>query len=300
MNVLLTGASGLIGSQVANALRARNDRVISVTRGNAQRDQSIVWNPVDARPSQALKSAVEQCDAVIHLAGENIASGRWTRKRKQAIRESRIRGTEQIVAAINAGQRKPESFLCASAIGYYGDRANEVLDETSLPGETWLSEVCRDWEASAAQAQSRIVHLRFGIILSKSGGALPQIMRPFRFGFGGPTGSGTQWMSWIAIDDAVRAILALLDSQTESGPVNIVAPNPETNRKFSEQLGRVLHRPALLRVPATILRLAFGEMADELLLGSQRVQPGILARSGFQFQYPTIESALAHLLGPAY
>jgi uncharacterized protein (TIGR01777 family) len=295
MTVLLTGASGLIGSQAANALRARNDRVISVTRGNARKDESVSWNPLDESPSQSLNSAVAQCDAIIHLAGENIASGRWTRKRKHAIRESRIHGTQQIVAAINTAQRKPRTFLCASAVGYYGDRGNEVLNESSPPGQAWLSEVCGEWETSAAQAHSRTVHLRFGIVLSKSGGALPQIMRPFRFGFGGPVGSGNQWMSWIAIDDAVRAILMLLDNSTEAGPVNIVAPNPVTNGNFSEVLGKVLHRPALCRVPAQVLRLVLGEMADELLLSSQRVQPGVLARSGFQFRYPAIESALEYL-----
>jgi uncharacterized protein (TIGR01777 family) len=296
MNVLLTGASGLIGSQVANALKARNDRVISVTRRNAHLDRSITWNPFDKYPSEALINAVDQSDAIVHLAGENIAGGRWNRKRKDAIRESRIRGTQQIVAAINAARRKPRAFLCASAIGFYGDRGDEILDESSSHGDAWLSEVCREWEASAAQAHARIVHLRFGIVLSKSGGALPRIMRPFRFGLGGPVGSGNQWMSWIVIGDAVRAILHLLDHSTETGPVNIVAPNPVTNENFSRMLGTVLHRPALFRVPAPVLRLVLGEMADELLLSSQRVRPEALGRNGFEFQYPTIESALKQLL----
>jgi uncharacterized protein (TIGR01777 family) len=296
MNVLLTGASGLIGSQVANALGARNDRVISVTRGSSQADQSIIWNPLDKYPSDALVNAVEQSDAIIHLAGENIAGGRWTRKRKDAIRESRIRGTRQIVAAINAARRKPRAFLSASAIGFYGDRGDEMLDESSSPASAWLSELCREWETSAAQANARIVHLRFGIILSKSGGALPRMMRPFRFGLGGPVGSGNQWMSWIEIGDAVRAILHLLDHSTETGPVNIVAPNPLTNENFSRVLGRVLHRPALFRVPAPVLRLMLGEMADELVLFSQRVRPEALGRSCFDFQYPTIDSALRQLL----
>jgi uncharacterized protein (TIGR01777 family) len=243
-----------------------------------------------------LINAVDQSDAIVHLAGENIAGGRWNRKRKDAIRESRIRGTQQIVAAINAARRKPRAFLCASAIGFYGDRGDEILDESSSPGNAWLSEVCREWEASAVQANARTVHLRFGIILSKYGGALPRIIRPFRFGLGGPVGSGNQWMSWIVIGDAVRAILHLLDHSTETGPVNIVAPNPVTNENFSRVLGTVLHRPALFRVPAPVLRLVLGEMADELLLSSQRVRPEALGRNGFEFQYPTIESALKQLL----
>ncbi len=298
MNVVLTGASGFVGSHLARALRARSDRTISITRSLEGNNQCVTWNSSANTPCPALISAIQQSDAVIHLAGENIASGRWTRRRKLAIRESRVRGTEQIVAAIDLADRKPRVFLCASAVGYYGNRCEEELNEASAPGEGWLSEVCKAWEDRAAQARSRVVHLRFGMILSKSGGALAKMIWPFQLGLGGPLGKGSPWMSWITIDDAVRAILYLLDEVDLRGPVNVVAPTPVRNKEFTQALAKVLRKPAVFRVPETLLRIVFGEMAEELLLSSQCVKPTVLETSGFRFHHRTIQNALSHLFAP--
>lgn len=243
-------------------------------------------------------------DAVVHLAGENIAGGRWTAERKARIRSSRVDLTERLATALAAvpRERAPRALLCASAIGFYGDRGDETLTENSAPGQGFLPDTCRDWEAAAAPAAAagvRVVHLRFGIVLSPLGGVLKRLLPPFRLGLGGPVGNGRQWFSWVALDDVVGAIQHALASPALAGAINVTAPEPVRNRDFGVQLGRVLGRPAFFPLPAFAIRAAFGEMGQELLLGSQRVLPLRLEESGYVFRFRELEPALHHLLrGP--
>jgi uncharacterized protein len=240
-------------------------------------------------------AGLENADAVVHLAGAPIAV-RWTARRKREILESRVSGTRRIVDAIAKLQRAPRVFVSASAIGYYGDRGGEELTEESSPGTDFLADVVREWERAAQGASVRSVQLRFGIVLSPRGGALAKMLPAFRIGIGGRLGSGGQWMSWIAIHDLVRAIRFAITSDSLHGPLNAVAPHPVTNAEFTETLGRVVRRPAMIPVPAFALRALFGEMAGLTLLASQRVSPRRLERAGFQFEYPTLEGALRHEL----
>jgi uncharacterized protein (TIGR01777 family) len=239
--------------------------------------------------------------AAVHLAGESIATGRWTAARKARILESRAKGTRLLAEALAGLEPRPKVLVSASAIGYYGDRGDEALTEDSGSGSAFfLSNVCRQWESAtepAADAGIRVANLRFGVILSAGGGALPRLLTPFRLGVGGTLGSGKQFMSWIAVDDAVGAILHALTTKALRGPVNAVSPQPVTNREFTKALGRVLGRPTLFPMPAFAARLAFGQMADELLLCSQRVEPAKLLASDYQFRFPDLEGALRHLLG---
>jgi uncharacterized protein (TIGR01777 family) len=256
----------------------------------------IEWNP--ERYSIAM-SRIEGFDALIHLAGESIAEGRWTDEKKKKIRESRVKGTRLLAESIVTLKQPPRMFLCASAIGYYGDRGNDVMTETSSPGNEFLSEVCVEWEEAtkaAAEKGIRVANMRFGIILDQNGGALAKMLPPFRMGVGGRIGNGKQWMSWIALDDVVKAIQHVLANESLSGPINFVAPGPVRNADFTKALGRALSRPTFFPIPAFAVRLAFGEMADALLLTSQRVQPAKLAESNFEFDYPTLAPALAHIL----
>jgi uncharacterized protein (TIGR01777 family) len=236
---------------------------------------------------------------VVHLAGENIASGRWTSEKKRAIRESRVNGTSLLSESLARLSRPPSVFLSASAIGYYGDRGDELLTEESPPGKGFLPDVCTNWEKATAPAVEkgiRTVHTRFGIILDANEGALAKMLTPFRMGIGGRIGDGKQWMSWIALADVVDALKYLIEDTSTRGPVNFVSPNPVTNAEFTKALGRVLSRPTLFPVPAFGVRLAFGEMADALLLSSQKVEPSVLADRGFPFTWPTLEPALRHIL----
>jgi uncharacterized protein (TIGR01777 family) len=242
---------------------------------------------------------LEGLDVVVHLAGENIASGRWTSEKKRAIRESRVNGTSLLSESLARLSRPPSVFLSASAIGYYGDRGDELLTEESPPGKGFLPDVCTNWEKATAPAVEkgiRTVHTRFGIILDANEGALAKMLTPFRMGIGGRIGDGKQWMSWIALADVVDALKYLIEDTSTRGPVNFVAPNPVTNAEFTKALGRVLSRPTLFPVPAFGVRLAFGEMADALLLSSQKVEPSVLADRGFPFTWPTLEPALRHIL----
>src|SRR4051812_26704716 len=297
MNVLISGASGLVGSALIPALVGRGDRVIRLVRHSAQPGApEIQWTPGSRLDPEAL----EGFDAVIHLAGENIF-GRWTAAKKKAIYQSRVGGAQTLSDAIAGCQRAPSIFLSASAIGYYGSRADEPLDEESSVGEGYLAEVARDWEeatSSARRAGARIVNLRFGVVLSPRGGALQKMLTPFRLGLGGRIGSGKQWFSWITIDDTIAAVLFALDQERVRGPVNIVAPAPVTNGDFAKTLGRVLHRPAVLPVPIFIPKVIFGtEMTRETLAASQRVIPAKLAAAGYNFRHPELEGALHALLG---
>lgn len=268
---------------------------VKLVRREPSHPNETRWDPERAIIDEA---ALEGLDAVVHLAGENIA-GRWDQEKKAKIRDSRIKGTALLSNALARLSQKPKVFVCASAVGYYGDRGDQILTEASPPGSGFLPEVCRLWEAAtepAAESGIRVVNLRIGIVLSSRGGALARMLTPFKLGLGGPIGSGQQYMSWIDLEDLIRIITHALKAESLCGPVNAVAPNPVTNAEFARALGRALSRPALLPLPAFAARLAFGQMADELLLASARVKPEKLLSSGFQFNYPDIDSSLRHIL----
>lgn len=272
--------------------------VLSLTRSPRNANgRSIAWDPARSSIDAA---RLDGCHAVVHLAGEPIAARRWSPRVKERILRSRVDGTSLIARTLARLARPPRVFVSASAIGIYGDRGDEVLLEDSPPGHGFLPDVAAAWEAEAVRAEAagvRVVVLRFGIVLSTGGGALRKMLTPFRLGAGGPLGSGRQWMSWVHIADVVGAIRHALGSPGLRGPVNVVAPDPVRNTEFSRALGRALRRPAVLPVPAIALRLALGEMADALLLSSQRVVPGRLQSDGYAFRFSTIDAALADLLG---
>jgi uncharacterized protein (TIGR01777 family) len=300
MHILMTGASGLVGTALAAQLRAAGDTVNRFVRPSADPTQSkpgdVTWDP---QSGEMNLPAAEGADVVINLAGASIGGGRWTANRKALLRSSRVDLTEHLVTALARLKSPPKIFISASAIGYYGDRGEESLTEASTSGKDFLSKITRDWEAAAIKAEqfgARAVLARFGIILSKNGGALPQMLTPIKLGAGGKLGSGKQWMSWIALDDAVTAIRTAITDANLRGAINIVAPNPARNADFTRALAKVLHRPAILPAPAFALRLVLGEMADALLLSSQRVVPEKLTQHHFKFQYPDLESALRRAL----
>ena len=290
--VAITGASGLIGRAFLARLRLNGRRVRRLVR-SARPDEpdDIVWDP--ARGTLDPRH-LEGAEAVVHLAGEPIAQ-RWTGARREAIRESRVRGTELLARSIAALERKPRVLLSGSAIGYYGDRGDEAVDEESAPGTDFLAGIAREWEASTGAAKDagvRVVLLRSGIVLSPHGGALARLLPPFRLGVGGPIGTGRQWMSWIALDDQLNAMEHALATTGLHGPVNLVAPNPVTNAEFATTLGRVLGRPALVPAPSFALELLYGEMARATILAGQRVLPKALLRTNFEFAHPTLDEAL--------
>ena len=293
MRILLSGSSGLVGTELLPSLTVAQYEVSRLVRTKGGKND-VQWDP--ERP--LLPNLVEGFDAVIHLAGENIA-GRWTPEKKAQIRNSRVQGTRTLVEALMNAVRKPRVFICASAIGYYGDRGDEVLREGSLPGRGFLPEVCKEWEAAAqraAQAGIRSLQMRFGIVLSGKGGALKKMLPPFRLGLGGIVGSGRQYWSWVSMADVLGAIHHVLRMESVQGPVNVVAPEPVTNADFTQALSHLLHRPAFLPMPAFAARFALGEMADELLLASQRVEPVKLSASGYTYQQPELGHALYHAL----
>jgi len=292
----MTGSTGLIGRAATSTLRSRGHRVRAIVRTPPKEDQ-IGWRPDEGRIDQ---QGLEGLDAVIHLAGENIADRRWTTAQMARIRESRVAGTDLLARTLARLDRPPRTFLSASAIGYYGDAGDTVLDETAGAGTGFLSELAQTWEnatSPAAEAGIRVSLMRTGVILSPTGGALAKMLPIFRAGLAGRLGSGRQWMSWISLDDAVGAILHLLLLGDASGPVNLVAPTPVTNAEFTRTLAGLLRRPALLPVPALALCIAVGRMADDALLASTRVQPGQLLEQGYAFQHPTLRQALQHVLG---
>jgi len=296
MTVAVSGSHGLVGSACSTRLSADGHRVLRLVRGQPQNENEIEWDP---RRGVTRPQAVEGIDAFIHLAGANIADGRWTRRRRELLWTSRVNATRALADSLTRLARPPRVLLCASAVGIYGDRGDEILTETSTPGSGFLADLCVAWEAaaaSAARAQIRVVHLRFGAVLAATGGLLARLLGIFRAGFGGPLGRGAQYMSWIAIEDAVAVIRRALHDEHLAGPVNVVAPQPVRNREFAHTLGRVLHRPAVCRVPAFVLRLAFGQLADEVMLASTRVRPAILESCGFSFRHPTLEQALRAVL----
>jgi uncharacterized protein (TIGR01777 family) len=296
MRVLVSGSHGLVGQALVKSLTKDGDQVVRLVRKEpAFGEAEVEWHPHQGLiDSEHLKNL----DAVVHLAGESIASGRWTEEKKKQIRESRVSGTELLSKSLARLPQPPATFVCASAIGFYGDRGDEVLTEQSSPGSNFLARVCLDWEratSAAAEKGIRVVSARFGIILDAQGGALAQMLPPFRLGAGGRIGGGKQWMSWIALDDVVGALRFVLGNKSVAGPVNFVAPNPVTNSEFTKTLGHALSRPTFFPIPAFGVRLAFGEMGS-LLLASQRVTPTILQTAGYSFEFSELKNALSHLL----
>jgi uncharacterized protein (TIGR01777 family) len=283
MRTLVSGASGLIGSALVPALEGIVVRLVRREPGPGE----LRWDPEAGRVSPA---DLEGFDAVVHLAAENVGEGRWTAEKKGRIRDSRVGGTRLLCDALARCARPPRVVACASAVGIYGDRGEERLTEESQPGTGFLADVAREWEAAARGA--RVVLLRFGVVLSARGGALARMLTPFKLGVGGRIGPGTQWMSWVSLDDAVGAIRLALARDELSGPVNVVGPEPATNLEFTRTLGRLLGRPTIFPMPAFAARLLLGEMADALLLSSLRVEPARLKAAGYAFRHPTLESAL--------
>jgi uncharacterized protein (TIGR01777 family) len=297
MDVLISGARGLIGTALGEALAAKGHRIVRLVRGGTTAGDEIAWDPAASRIDA---SALEGLDAVVHLAGEGIGEKRWTDAQKQRIVESRTRGTSLLVGALATREHKPRVLVSGSAIGYYGDRGDEVLTETSAPGDDFLANLCVQWEAATApagEAGIRTVTVRTGIVLSASGGALDRMLTPFRLGLGGRIGRGTQYMSWVSIDDEVGAIVHAIERDDVHGPINATGPNPVTNKEFTATLGRVLHRPTVLPTPLAPLKLLYGpELVQSLLLFSQRVEPAALQRTGYDFKHPSLEAALRAVL----
>ncbi len=297
--ILVTGVSGPIGRALLGSFEPQSTQIVRLVRGRASSAAQVSWDPLAPLPP----AAVSGFDAVIHLAGESVV-GRWTEGKKKAIRDSRVQGTRNLAAALAQSEAKPRVLVCASAVGFYGNRGDELLGEESPAGQGFLPEVCREWESAsriAAEAGIRTVNIRIGLVLSAKGGALANMLKPFKLGLGGRIGSGRQWWSWIHVDDIVGAIHHAMRTESVgspmSGPVNLVAPNPVRNAEFTKVLASVLGRPAFLPVPKFALRLAFGKMAaEELLLASQRVEPGKLGASGYAFRFRELRAALEDLV----
>ena len=300
MKIHVTGSSGFIGSALLPFLTSRGHDVRGMVRSSATPgSDDIEWDPIRRSiNSKALEGFV----AAVHLAGENIASGRWTAARRRRIRESRTIGTRFLVDTLTGLSKPPKVLICASAIGYYGTRGAKLLREDSPAGHGFLPDVCQAWEAAANAASARgvrVVNLRIGLALSATGGAMTKMLGLFKAGLGGTIGDGGQFWSWIALDDLLAAVLHTIEKEALAGPVNAVSPNPVTNRDFARTLARVLSRPAIAGLPAFAARFVMGEMADELLLASARVEPAKLLDSGFKFQFPELEPALRHLVEPS-
>jgi uncharacterized protein (TIGR01777 family) len=296
MKILITGASGLIGKALQNSFEAKGYELLLASRREPKDEKHILWN-AETGFADLDRPQLEALDAVIHLAGESVAGLRWTEEKKKAIRDSRVFGTRTMIEAFARLETKPKIFISGSAIGFYGDRGDDELTETSPAGNTFLSETSKEWEAESRRAEDmgiRTVLLRTGIVLSKDGGALATMLTPFKFGVGGVVGSGKQWMSWVALDDVVNAINYSLENENLRGAVNVVSPNPVTNEEFTKTLGDVLYRPTFLPLPEFAVNMIFGEMGDALLLDSTRVLPKRLLDAGFEFEYPDLRSAIEH------
>ena len=297
MKILISGASGVVGTALTKALRAEGGTVAHLVRpAGAASEGAIHWDPAAGSVDT---SAMEAADAVVNLNGASIAGGRWTPARKAILSSSRVDATRALVDVLARLRQKPRVLVSASAVGYYGDRGDEILTESSGAGTGFLAALARDWEAEAMRAEASGIHTvlaRFGVILSAEGGALPRMLTPFKLGAGGRLGSGKQWMPWIALEDVTRAIRFVIANEQLSGAVNVVAPNPVENAEFTRILARALHRPAILPAPTFALRLALGEMADELLLASQRACPERLLAAGYAFRFDTLDTALAAIL----
>jgi len=295
MRILLSGASGLVGSALQIHLRAEGHKIYRLVRNPPRSAQEIFWNPESGLLDTP---SIENFDACIHLSGENIGEGRWTAEKKKRLRESRILSTQTLVKKFLSLKKPPSHFLCASAVGFYGDRGDETLDEQSIAGQGFLPQLCEEWEQTSEPLSAqgiRVAHLRFGIILSSKGGALSKMLTPFKLGLGGIIGSGKQWMSWIALEDTIRAIDFVLEHPL-NGPINLVSPQAVTNEEFTKTLGECLHRPTLFKVPTFAAKLAFGEMAEGLLLASTKAIPKKLEEAKFHFLHPSLSEAIHSIL----
>lgn len=291
--IAISGKSGLVGSALARSLSLAEKKILNVTRDtNARSINDVIWSPNSGIVNPG---RLQGADAFVHLAGENIATGRWNDTKKRRIRNSRVDGTNVIASTLAKLERRPSVLVCASAIGFYGDRGMKVLTESAGAGTGFLAEVCEDWEAAtrpAEEAGIRVVHLRIGVIISRDGGALPQMLTPFKLGVGGRIGNGRQYWSWVSLEDVVGSIEHVINTETIRGPVNCVSPEPVTNEEFTKTLGSVLRRPTVFPMPAFAARLALGEMANYLLLSSARVIPERLESTGYHFHHPNLKDAL--------
>lgn len=297
LTIAISGANGLIGSALAALLSTGGHRVLRLVRRPPRGDGEVGWDP---RAGLLDPASLEGVDALVHLAGSSIAAGRWTSAVKDEIRSSRVDATRALVGSLKSLQRPPTRLLFASAIGIYGDRGDDVLTEASGPGRGFLVDVAREWETAARSAESlggRVAILRIGVVASLAGGFLQKLLPIFQLGLGGPVGSGKQWVSWISIDDVIAAIHHVLMNERVSGPVNLVAPNPVTNAECGRIIGHVIGRPAMVWAPAAAIRMMYGEMADETVLASTRVEPAVLRASGFRWRHETLDAALRHVLG---
>ena len=294
MKILIAGATGLIGTALRDALKAKGHEMIFVSRSEPRNENFVQWSMDEGFREDDLPR-LEGLDAAINLAGESISGLRWTEEKKKAIRDSRVDGTRRLIELFAKLKQPPRTFIAGSAVGFYGDRGDDVMTEASTAGDTFLAEVCKEWEAESRRAEDlgiRTVLLRTGIVLSKDGGALGTMLTPFKFGVGGVVGSGKQWMSWVSLDDEIRAIVYALEHENIRGAVNVTSPNPVTNEEFTKTLGDVLYRPTFLPLPEFAVNLVFGEMGDALLLDSTRVVPKRLEDNGFEFKYPKLKEAI--------
>jgi uncharacterized protein (TIGR01777 family) len=292
MKVLITGASGFIGTALQRALREKGHDLLLASRGEPRDASWVQWSVEDGFADQ---KELEGIDAVIHLAGESISGLRWTDEKKKAIRDSRVIGTRNIVDTISELDQRPSVLISASAVGFYGDRGDEILTETSKSGNTFLADVCREWEAESRRAEDsgvRTVLMRTGLVMSKHGGALGTMLLPFKMGLGGVIGDGKQWMSWISLDDHINVITTALENESVRGAVNSVSPEPVTNEEFTKVMGEVLYRPTFIPVPEFAVHLMLGEMGEELLLNSERVIPKRLTDLGFKFKFANLKKAI--------
>jgi uncharacterized protein (TIGR01777 family) len=294
MRILITGASGLIGKALQRSFAEKGYEMLLASRGEPKNANEIQWTVEDGFREEDL-SRLEGLDAVVHLAGEGIAGLRWTDDKKRAIRDSRVNGTRNLVNTLADLKQKPKVLIAGSAMGFYGDRGDEILTETSRPGDTFLSDVCKEWEMESRRAEDsgiRTVLLRTSIVLSKDGGALATMLTPFKFGVGGVVGSGKQWMSWVSLDDVIDIINYAIEHESLRAAVNVASPNPVTNEEFTKTLGDVLYRPTFLPLPEFAVNLVFGEMGDALLIDSTRVEPKRLQEAGYKFKFSDLKSAL--------
>lgn len=296
MKIFITGASGLIGKALRKSFEEKGYDLLLAGRREPENENEIKWEAETGFAEDDLPR-LEGIDAVVHLAGESVSGLRWTEEKKRGIRDSRVLGTRSVVDALSQLKKKPKVFAAASAIGFYGDRDDDILTETSVAGDTFLARTCKDWEAEARRAEDsgiRTVLLRTGIVLSKDGGALATMLTPFKLGVGGVVGSGKQWMSWISLDDIVAIYNDAIENENLRGAVNAVAPNPVTNEEFTKTMGDVLYRPTFLPIPEFAVNFVFGEMGDALLLDSMRVEPKRLNDAGYKFKFPDLKAALEH------
>lgn len=295
MNILITGGTGFIGGALCRELKDSGHNIIITTRRPSDSKEKLIWNPPELIPQETMS----KINAVINLAGESITAGRWTKERKERIMTSRVAATHALAESIKNTDPRPEVLISASAVGYYGPHGDENVTETTPPGTDFLADVCKKWEAEALKAEAsgvRVVIVRFGTVLESDGGALPKMARPFKFFAGGPIGSGKQWFPWVHRDDLIGFIQYALENNTNTGPFNVTSPQPVTNKGFSSALGRALGRPSWLPVPGLVLKIAFGELGSVLTTG-QRVIPERILKTGYQFKYPDVDSALRAIFG---